>query len=83
MKSFKIMIVISIAIITIAGLIFFGMHWSNANNSAVTQVDECKVWYNELAERKAIAEQKNPNNSYMNNSELDKEISEYNIECGY
>lgn len=77
------MILISIAVVTIACLIFFGMQWANVKNSVSSQVDECKVWLNELAERKAIAEQKNPSNPYMNNSELDKEISEYNIECGY
>ena len=77
------MVGISIVVVTIVGLIFFGMHWFNVNNSVESQVNECKVWYNELAERKALAEQKNPNNPYMNNPELDKEISEYNIECGY
>jgi len=83
MKTYKIIIVVAIAVVTIAGLIIFGMQWFNVNNSVESQVDECKVWYDELAGRKAIAEQKNPNNPYMNNSELDKEISEYNIECGY
>ena len=74
---------ISIAIITIAGVIIFGMQWFKVNNSGSSQVEECKEWYDKLAERKAIAEQKNPNNPYMNNPELDKEISEYDLACGY
>lgn len=74
---------ISIAVVTIAGVIIFGMHWFKVNNLGSSLVEECKEWYDKLAESKAIAEQKNPNNPYMNNPELDKEISEYNIVCGY
>ena len=74
---------ISIVVVTIAGMIIIGMNWYKVSNSDISQAEECKEWYDKLADRKAIAEQKNPNNPYMNNSELDKEISEYNIVCGY
>ncbi|HKR73981.1 MAG TPA: hypothetical protein VJR94_07705 [Candidatus Nitrosocosmicus sp.] len=83
MKTYRILIVISIAVVTVAGIIIFGIHGFKVDNSDSSQAEECKKWYDNLAERKAIAEQENPSNPYMNNPELDKEISEYNIACGY